>query len=164
MMHRRSLLIGSTLTAAVAATGAAQAGGLFGLFGDDAPQGAVYAQDGVAIRGTDPVAYFTEGKPVAGSAEHALTWGGTNWHFASAENRAKFEADPAAFAPQYGGYCAWAVAEKGELFSTDPSAWAIVDGKLYLNYNASIQDRWNKDIPGFIAEGDRRWPQIVQGS
>ncbi len=123
----------------------------------------VFAKDGVAIRGTDPVAYFTEGRPVAGDTTHALEWNGAVWYFASAENRAAFEAEPERYAPQYGGFCAWAVAEKGKLYSTRPENWSIVDGKLYLNFNDDIQARWQEDIPGFIARGDERWPEVLRG-
>lgn len=129
-----------------------------------APGQAYYAEDGVAIRGTDPVAYFVDGAPIAGDSAYALKWNGATWHFASAENRDLFEADPEAYAPQYGGYCAWAVAEKGQLFSTQPENWAIVDGKLYLNYNDSIQDKWDADRAGFIEMGDQSWPKIAPGS
>ncbi|WP_297771931.1 YHS domain-containing (seleno)protein [uncultured Roseovarius sp.] len=122
----------------------------------------VYAEDGVAIRGTDPVAYFKDGMPVQGAPEHALEWNGATWHFASAENRAAFEADPERYAPQYGGFCAWAVAEKGKLYSTQPENWAIVDDKLYLNFNDDIETRWQEDVPGFIAQGDARWPEILK--
>jgi YHS domain-containing protein len=122
----------------------------------------VYAPGGVAIRGTDPVAYFTEGRAVPGTEAHSLEWNGATWQFASADNRSAFAEDPAAYAPQYGGFCAWAVAEKGKLYSTQPDNWAIVDGKLYLNYNDEIEARWQKDIPGFIAAGDARWPEILK--
>jgi hypothetical protein len=120
----------------------------------------IYAEDGVAIGGTDPVAYFTEGRPVRGLREHALMWRGVEWRFSSAETRAAFEADPTRFAPQYGGWCAWAVAE-GYTASTTPEAWAIVDGKLYLNYSRGIQRRWERDVPGNIARADGNWPQIA---
>jgi YHS domain-containing protein len=122
----------------------------------------VYAPQGVAIRGTDPVAYFTEGRAVPGAQAHSLDWNGATWHFASADNRAAFADDPDRYAPQYGGFCAWAVAEKGKLYSTQPDNWKIVDGKLYLNYNDDIQSRWQDDIPGFIAQGDERWPKILR--
>lgn len=121
----------------------------------------VFATDGVAIRGTDPVAYFTERRPVAGDPAHAHDWRGAVWHFASAENRDRFAADPERYAPQYGGFCAWAVAEKGKLYSTLPGNWSIVDGKLYLNFNDEIQARWETDIAGFIMDADRRWPEIL---
>lgn len=119
----------------------------------------VFTEDGLAIRGYDPVAYFAQGGPARGDAAHAAAWGGATWHFASAENRAKFLADPAAFAPQYGGYCAWAVAE-GYTAPIDPQAWRIVDGRLYLNYSARIQRRWERDIPGNITRADANWPRL----
>lgn len=124
------------------------------------PEGSFFTEDGVAIRGTDPVAYFLENQPVAGSSEFAYEWGGATWHFASAANRDRFAADPTAYAPQYGGYCAWAVAQ-GSLAPTDPNAWKIVDGKLYLNVNRRIQQKWEKDIPGNIAKADQNWPGVL---
>ncbi|MBV6631443.1 MAG: YHS domain-containing protein [Alphaproteobacteria bacterium] len=109
-----------------------------------------------AVSGYDTVAYFTEGKPVEGSSEFQTEWNGATWKFSSAENLAKFEADPERYAPQYGGYCAWAMA-KGQFASTQPENWAIVDGKLYLNYNDAIQARWDADIPNFISQADTQW-------
>lgn len=158
-MTRRRVLIAAGVVglAAVAVAGQRYLGGF-----EELATAPVFAPDGVAIRGTDPVAYFTQGRAVPGTADHALEWNGATWHFASADNRAAFVADPAAYAPQYGGFCAWAVAEKGKLYSTQPDNWAIVDGKLYLNYNDDIQERWQADIPGFIAEGDARWPDILK--
>ncbi len=122
---------------------------------------AIYTEDGVAIRGTDPVAYFTVGAPVAGSADNALMWDGFEWHFASAENRAMFEMNPSAYAPQYGGYCAFAMS-KGAIASTDPEAWTIVDGKLYLNYSVNVRTIWSEDIPGNIEKADGHWPGILE--
>ncbi|MEM0943259.1 MAG: YHS domain-containing (seleno)protein [Pseudomonadota bacterium] len=115
---------------------------------------------GTAIDGTDPVAYFTEGRPVEGSSDYTHEWNGATWRFSSADNLAKFSADPAKYAPQYGGYCAWAVAQ-GYTASTDPNAWRIVDGKLYLNYNADVQTRWEADIPGHITSADGNWPEVL---
>ena len=117
---------------------------------------------GLAIKGYDPVAYFTESKPVKGSSDHEHEWNGATWRFSSDENRALFAADPTRYAPQYGGYCAWAVSQNSTA-GIDPSAWKIVDGKLYLNYSAKIQEKWSKDIPGNIASGDRNWPGLVDG-
>lgn len=116
---------------------------------------------GVAIDGTDPVAYFTEGRPVEGSSKFTHEWNGAKWRFASADNRDAFIAEPERYAPQYGGYCAWAVA-KGYTASTDPEAWRIVDGKLYLNYNTQIQARWEGDVPGNIASADANWPKVIE--
>ncbi|MEL6477374.1 MAG: YHS domain-containing (seleno)protein [Pseudomonadota bacterium] len=115
---------------------------------------------GTAIDGTDPVAYFKEGRPVEGSSDFTHEWNGATWRFASAENRDLFAADPVAYAPQYGGYCAWAVA-KGSTASTDPDNWAIVDGKLYLNYNDAVQAKWDKDRPGNIAKANDNWPEVL---
>lgn len=114
----------------------------------------------LALDGYDAVAYFKTGKPTQGVAQHAVSWNGATWHFASAENKAAFEASPQAFAPQYGGYCAWAVSE-GYTAKGDPNIWRVVDGKLYLNYNASVQKGWEKDIPGRIAKGDKNWPKVL---
>ena len=114
----------------------------------------------LALDGHDAVAYFRAGKPVKGNPGHALTWNGATWHFASADNKAAFEATPQAFAPQYGGYCAWAVSQ-GYTAKGDPGAWRIVDNRLYLNYDASVQKTWEKNIPGHIAKGDRNWPNVL---
>ncbi|MEO1000348.1 MAG: YHS domain-containing (seleno)protein [Pseudomonadota bacterium] len=156
---RRTLLIGGGLLAVAALSAGAAA--RMGLFAPELAAHPVFAVDGIAIRGTDPVAYFTEGGPVQGSAEIAADWNGATWHFASAENRDRFLAEPEAYAPQFGGFCAWAVAEKGELYSTQPTNWDIVDGKLYLNFNDGIQTRWREDIPGFIEQAEGRWPEIL---
>ena len=116
----------------------------------------VFAEDGIAIRGTDPVAYFKESKAVQGSSEFEYEWMGVKWQFSSAENRDLFASNPEEYAPQYGGYCAWAVSQ-GYTASIDPQAWKIVDGKLYLNYSQDVQKRWSKDIPGNIAKADANW-------
>jgi YHS domain-containing protein len=122
----------------------------------------VFSEDGLAIRGYDPVAYFTEGKPVEGKAEFSYRHEGTLWRFATAANRDAFAADPARYAPQYGGYCAWAVAQ-GYTASTEPDAWHIRDGKLYLNYSMSVQQQWEEDIPGNITKADTHWPDLKAG-
>jgi len=121
---------------------------------------AIYAQEGIAIDGTDPVAYFTEGRPVPGDAAITSDWNGATWRFSTPENKAAFDADPEAYAPQYGGYCAWAVAE-GYTASTVPEAWKIVDGKLYLNFSRRIQRRWERDIPGNIVRANGNWPSVL---
>ncbi len=115
---------------------------------------------GVAIEGYDPVAYFEQGEPVAGSAEHAFEWQGATWRFASAAHRDRFAAAPEKYAPQYGGYCAFAVA-KGYTASIDPEAWTVVDGKLYLNYSKKVQKKWQEDVPGHIAKADANWPKLL---
>jgi len=113
----------------------------------------------VAIEGTDPVAYFTQGKPVEGKKDFSTKWNGATWRFATADNLAKFESNPSQYAPQYGGYCAWAVSQ-GYTASIDPEAWRIVDGKLYLNYSKNVQQTWQQDIPGNIAKANGNWPKI----
>ena len=113
-----------------------------------------------AVGGYDPVAYFTEGKPVKGDARFETSYQGAQWRFASAENRDRFVATPQRYAPQYGGYCAWAVSE-GKTASGDPMFWKIVDQKLYLNYDADVQKKWDKDIPGHIRKADQNWPAVL---
>jgi len=115
---------------------------------------------GLAIKGHDPVAYFDAGKPLEGSSDFETAWGGVTWRFASAANRDKFVKEPAKFAPQYGGYCSWAVSQ-GYTADIDPEAWKIVDGKLYLNYNSEVQAKWQLDIPGNIRKADANWPGLV---
>jgi len=119
-----------------------------------------FAENGIAIRGADPVAYFTNSAHVPGSDEFTHDWQGVTWKFASAENRDSFAADPDAYAPQYGGFCAYAVSQ-GATAPIEPEAWKIVDGKLYLNLNKKIQKRWEKDISGFIAAADQNWPGVL---
>ena len=118
----------------------------------------VYA--GLGIKGYDPVAYFTDGRPVQGNKSFSYDWHGVTWLFASNEHRDAFNANPEKYAPQYGAYCSWGVAQ-GKLFDVDPvNAWKIVDGKLYLNFNADIQATWEKDTPGFIAKAEANWPSL----
>ena len=117
--------------------------------------------EGVAVGGYDPVGYFTEGKPVKGSEEFTLRHDGATWRFASAENRASFEADPVKYAPRYGGYCAYAVAN-GYTAKAEPDAWTIHDGKLYLNFDKSVQALWEKDIPGYVTKADANWPGVLE--
>lgn len=149
---RRTVLLGAL--GVVVATGAAMGPAL-------AAKPGIY-QDGrgVAIDGTDPVAYFTEGRPVRGSQEFTVEWNGATWRFASAANRDAFRANPARYAPQFGGYCAWAVS-RGYTASTVPDAWAIVDDRLYLNFSRGVQRRWARDAAGNIAAGQRNWPGVL---
>ncbi|WP_294138478.1 YHS domain-containing (seleno)protein [Sphingomonas sp.] len=114
----------------------------------------------VALSGYDAVGYFTQGRPVEGKAALKTTYKGAEFRFASAANLAKFKANPAAFAPQFGGYCAWAVSQ-GYTASGDPQVWKIVGGKLYVNYNRDIGNKWEKNIPGFITAANKNWPKIL---
>ena len=115
----------------------------------------------VAIKGADPVAYFKEGRAVEGKSAFTHKWQGANWRFKDAANRDAFAAAPEKYAPQFGGYCAWAVSQ-GYTASIDPEAWSIVDGKLYLNYSKGVPARWSKDIPGNIAKGEANWPAVLK--
>lgn len=113
----------------------------------------------IAVNGYDVVGYFTESTHVQGDPQFNATYMGAVWHFASAANRDAFAANPEAFAPQYGGHCAYA-ASKGALASTVPEAWTIVDGKLYLNFSLGVRDLWRQDIAGNIALADGFWPGL----
>lgn len=115
----------------------------------------------IAVGGYDPVSYFSADGPVKGSADYSLTYKGAEWHFATAGNRDAFNKDPERYAPQYGGYCAWAVSQ-GSTAKGDPENWKIVNGKLYLNYNSDIQKRWERNIPENIQAGDRNWPRVLE--
>jgi YHS domain-containing protein len=111
-----------------------------------------------AVGGYDSVSYFT-GTPTSGSDRFTAQYKGATFKFANAANLATFKADPARYAPQYGGHCAWATANNYR-FAGDPKVWKIVDGKLYLNYNKDVQVKWEKDIPGLVAKGDINWQTL----
>lgn len=115
---------------------------------------------GLAIDGYDPVAYFTDGRPVEGSREHVFDWNGATWRFASAAHRELFVQAPEKYAPQYGGYCAWAVSQ-GYTAGIDPQAFRIENGRLFLNYSPEVQKQWSSDIPGNVAKGDANWPKLL---
>ena len=114
---------------------------------------------GVALGGYDPVAYFTAGQPVKGDQAIARQHEGTTYYFASVANRDAFAKEPARYLPQYGGFCAWAVS-RGYTAPTDPLAWKIVDGRLFLNYSRDVQQKWQGDAPGNIRKGDANWPAL----
>src|SRR5262245_11617339 len=136
-----SILAPSSLTQSGEAMSGLHAGGEFN---------STYAN--IGIKGFDAVAYFTTGKPVAGKEQFTVDHGGVTWRFSSAENRELFKASPDRYAPQYGGFCAWGVAEKGRLFDVDPvQGWTIHDGKLYLNFNADINAMFRSKAAGYCA-------------
>jgi hypothetical protein len=114
-----------------------------------------------AISGYDTVAYFTENKPVKGLDANVFEWKGAKWKFASAGNLELFKANPDKYAPQYGGYCAYGVA-KDSLVKIDPDQFTILDGKLYLNYDAGVQKDWNKDRAGFINAANAKFPDLLK--
>jgi YHS domain-containing protein len=114
---------------------------------------------GVALHGYDPVAYFVDGKPVKGAAERSAAAQGATYWFASDKNLELFKADPAKYAPQYGGYCAYGVAQ-GYKPDIDPAAFRVEGGKLYLNLSPDVQARWVKDIPGYIEQANKNWKTL----
>lgn len=150
-MHRRSVLCATAFAALGLPAASAHAG-----------QAPVYTGvfSNVAVSGHDPVAYFTEGRPVEGDKRFTFRYLGAEWRFASPANRDAFVAAPEKYAPQYGGYCAWAVSQ-GYTASGDPRFWKIVDGRLYLNYDADVQKKWEADIAGFIRQADGHWPAVL---
>ncbi len=147
---------------------AAGSAGLFttsALFGSPALAGKskifTGLKPGVAVAGYDPVAYFTQNMPVKGDASIALNHGGAQWHFSSAANRDAFKADPGKYAPQFGGYCAYAVSQ-GYTAKGEPEVWQIVDGRLYLNFSEGVQKTWQRDIPGYIVSAKANWPSVLK--
>lgn len=118
------------------------------------------SEHGLAIGGYDTVAYFTEGRPVLGSAQFEHRWNGASWRFASAAARDRFAADPEAYAPRFGGYCAWAISQN-YIAPGDPNVWRIVDGRLYLNFNERARELWGADRAAAIARGNVNWPSVL---
>ena len=114
---------------------------------------------GIALRGYDPVAYFTEHRPVKGGDAFSYHWMGGTWLFSSAAHRDSFQGDPAKYAPQFGGYCAYAASEN-YIYDGDPEVWRVVDGKLYVNYNRKAQGLWEAKLTERIAAGHRNWPLL----
>jgi YHS domain-containing protein len=113
----------------------------------------------VALGGYDAVAYHTENEAVAGENEQAVYWNGVTWLFSSEANRDAFEVNPAAYAPQYDGYCSYAAAN-GYKAPGSPLAWSVVEGRLYLNFNTRAQELWMEDVPGHVAQADKNWPKL----
>ncbi len=117
----------------------------------------IYTVSGQAIKGYDPVAFFSDEKATIGSNEYPYEWSGSIWLFASQSNLEKFKSNPEKYAPQYGGYCAWGMS-KGYKAKVDPEkAWTIVEGKLYLNYNAGVQKKWLPEKEELIKVADKNW-------
>jgi YHS domain-containing protein len=125
--------------------------------GADAPVPAVNAQEGICLKSYDPVAYFINRAPMQGSAQYSYVWKGITYRFASGENLRRFKADPEEYLPQYGGYCAYAISID-RIADIDPSRWAIVNRKLYLNNGFLAEKLWSLDRSGNVASGDRNWP------
>ena len=121
-----------------------------------APVPAVNAQEGIGLKGYDPVAYFISRAPTQGSEQYSYVWKGITYLFASGENLQLFKADPEKYLPRYGGYCAYAISID-RIADIDPKQWAIVDGKLYLNNNFFSQTLWSLNKSGRIASADQNW-------
>jgi len=128
-------------------------------FGRGYSQREVFIKSNAAIQGYDPVAYFKESKPVLGKSALSYTWKQATWRFSSQQNLEDFKGNPEKFAPQFGGYCAYGMAE-GHKAPTSADAWTILDGKLYLNYNKNVKELWDKDRPGYIQKANENWPKI----
>ena len=150
-MNRRSLIALAALAPAVLMSLPALAGKAETFTG---------LVEGVGAGGYDAVSYFT-GTPVEGSKEFSTNWKGAEWRFANAANRDAFTASPEKYAPQYGGYCAFALS-KGALAKGDPKAWTVNDGKLYLNYSEAVRENWRSDIPGNVAAANGNWPKALE--
>lgn len=119
-----------------------------------------YTTSGVALAGYDPVTFFGQGSPRLGNAKHRVMWKGAIWHFATAQNRELFEANPRAYAPQFGGYCAYAVS-RGHTASPDPEAWKVHEGRLYFVHDRNVQALWQSDLAGNIAKATDNWPAVL---
>ena len=139
---------------------------LFGLAGSIAfadPIAPIFSTQAGAIRGYDPVAYFKQNRPIKGKTRLSYEWQGAIWHFSNQANLDAFKADPEKYAPQYGGYCAYGVAQ-GYTPETDPYAYKVVDGKLYLNLSKVVLKRWQEDISGYIQDANQNWPELKAGT
>ena len=150
MLSRRSVLAGITLTFATPLTLRAQNSPVY------------FAAEGAAITGYDAVSYFQNSGPVLGRPEISVMWKGATWRFSTQANREVFERNPRAYAPRFGGYCAYAMAY-GELSSTDPLAWKIVDDRLYLIHSPVVEKLWLADMANYIQKAEGNWPAILYG-
>ena len=122
--------------------------------------GSINVTNGVAIQGYDAVAYHTQQQAVKGSRAFTHVWRGATWQFATAEHRDRFAASPESFMPQFGGFCAYGVS-RGYAVDIDPEAFAVVDGRLYLNYSKRVQRTWNQDRAGYIEKARQNWPKVA---
>ncbi|WPU98192.1 YHS domain-containing (seleno)protein [Mucilaginibacter sp. cycad4] len=124
-----------------------------------AQQSEIFAPGGKAIKGYDPVAFFTESKPVKGSDKFQYKWKDATWFFSSNENLEAFKADPEKYAPQYGGYCAYGTSQ-GHKAPTQTDTWTVLNDKLYFNYNDKVKELWTKDQANLIKTADEKWPEV----
>jgi len=116
---------------------------------------------GVAIQGYDPVAFFTDNKPVKGNPEFPARHNGAIYYFASKEHRELFKSDPTKYEPSFGGYCAYGIS-RGKLVEIDVDAFQIVNGRLLLQYSKGVRDDFNKDGKGNLAKAEANWPALVE--
>ena len=119
-------------------------------------QASIFSTAEGAIKGYDPVAYFTNAKPTKGKDNIIFEAHKATWHFENEENKKSFSENPEKYIPQYGGYCAYGWA-KGYAVKIEPDAWSIVKGKLYLNYDKKVQADWDKDREGYIKKADENY-------
>ena len=155
MKSRRNFLIGSSAFAfASLSFGAVKAT-------KNTPEIFVDANSNIATNGYDSVAYFTQDMPVEGTEQYSFEWNGAVWLFSSDENKSMFMANPEKYAPQYGGYCAFAVS-RGYTAPTVPEAWTIYEGKLYLNFSLGVRKRWRKDVVRNIEKANKNWPDVLK--
>ena len=141
---------------------AAFAAGLM-LAAGAAEAGTVNTENGVALKGYDPVAYFTQHQAVNGSAAFQAGYEGVTYWFASADDKGLFERQPAHYVPRYDGFCAFG-ASQGHKADIDPTAFSIIGGQLYLNYSHEVQTQWKTDIPGYISKADQNWPEVSKST
>lgn len=118
-------------------------------------------RNGVAIQGYDPVAFFTDSRPVKGSSQFQSEYHGSKYYFASAEHKAAFDKEPAKYEPQFGGYCAYG-ASQGRAVPIKIEAWQIVSGRLLMQYDLDVKDKFNKDPQGNLRKADQKWPAVVE--
>lgn len=159
-LSRRNFFIATAALATTAATGVALTTSNTAAQTASATQR--YLEGDLALGGYDPVAYFSNGKPTPGSADVSADWDNATWRFSSEANKQAFLANPEKYAPQYGGFCAYAVSQ-GYTASADPQAWSIVDDKLYVNFNKAVRGLWNLRRSHYIKEGDKNWPGVLNG-
>jgi YHS domain-containing protein len=116
---------------------------------------------GIGAKGYDVVSYFTDGKPIIGKEDLTSEYGGVTWRFSSTAHRDLFAANPAKYAPQYGGFCSWGVGEANRLFDVDPvNGWTIFEGKLFLNFNGDINQTFRNNPAGIISKAEKNWPGL----
>ena len=115
----------------------------------------------IAIKGYDTVAYFKTGKALKGNEPFTFKWHDMTWYFLTEENRDLFAASPEKYAPQYDGYCAWAMTEARKA-RVNPEVWEIVNGKLYLQCSNAAYEKWSRDIPGNIKKADVNWLEFIR--